>query len=474
VAIYTPLELVNSAPARTIPEAILKGAVNTICTGAPYLAGFGLATGNLPAIAFGLSASITCGIPSIFQEDFPPPSFISASGGQCATNYWVRVRGQFSKPGGFVRIVESPRKLLRGPLGALYRYDAPLVGGGTEKYVRGGFNAGAQYEDWLQVSSGEGASASFWDWWEYLEITRADGLPDDCGSSPPSWNGTPEGALLPPGWPDSPTIPGKKVEVPYLPESDTSGKNPWKLPIAILPIILPVRILANGEIRIPIDAPISIKGELDLLPDANISGELNIQLDSEGNLRTEPDLLPEEKEEEKKEPAPALTLLQLPYGECGEEGGNVEFASVLALPQSIAPGLPQLLAQSAQLAVRACDIKKKEPVPPIRITSQSSPDHRGHVWSVELTDPDTRVVRLKIIQVRDKNIRETSHFPGSGQRLYGALGWCLEGGMGGGEPMEVWDLATDLYVPPASLPRFVKILARGALSWELWDTGDRF
>lgn len=473
MAIYTPTELVNSAPAATVEEAIVKGVVNTICVSAPLLAGFGLATGNIPAIAFGVSGSIVCQLPLLPLADPPPPAFIPVTGGQCLTNYRVVVQAKWIKPGGFTRVETSPEKLIPGPIGGLYVVNTPIGDGSIGKTIYCQYGTQGRSIDWLNVISSPGDGRTDWEWYNYIFLQREDGLPDNCGNAPISQPSLPPGSTHPPGWPENPYLPGGRDTQPYLPPGDDDGRRPWSLPIIVAPVILPVTVNANGSLSFPINAPINIKAGLEILPDAQITGEINIQLDGDGNYRTPPDLLPEEEPPVICPEVPEISSFNVPYAICDQDGGDITSDRLQVVSSSVPPGLFNRLLDSAELALIGCDQRPKEPVTPVLIASGASGSLDARLWSVLVPDPETVVVRLEITSHRQKDIKETIQFAGTGQRLFAVISSCLEGGVGGGDAVECWDEKTDLRIEKSSLPRRIKVLTRAGISWELWDTGER-
>lgn len=475
MAIYTPEEIAALGPARDFGEAAAKGAFNFVCRSAPALAAYGALTGNLPAFAFGTGGTIACGLPFIEVPDAPPVTS-PIPGGTCPVFYRVRIRAkvgtQCTGSGGSV--IEE-EKNLRGPL----NFSFPSFGtGGNE------CKPGETYEirNWRLFNSDltDGfsllLSEQFGDWATVLEVVPLSPEPTGgCGPAPPVQTPYPPGfPAPPPGYPDNPRLPGGGGTVPYKnprsPADRPPDRIPWTIPsIPLPPVIVPViRPTINAPITIPVSFPISIS------PTINVS--IPVQIGPSGEIRTPPDLICPCEYGDEPGPVvdcPETVTLDIPYFECGENGGFKTLA-LDAIASSVPEGLVDKLLSSSNLAEIGCESTAPTQLPPVRLESSRTPDFGSPPYYSILLPEDVVSVELRITQFSTREYRELSTFPLGEQRKFGSMSYCIEGLDGGDNPTYIWDRSTYFRLPKRAKPGRLKILLRPSISFELWDTGERF
>lgn len=471
MGIFTPEEIANRGIPDNIPDALAKGAINFLCRGAPILSGYGILTGNLPAIAFGAGGSIACGIPLFPIDDAPPPGIIPMSGGQCDFGYRINFRLLNHNLDCSVANDITDFNFARGPI----RFFEEFVR--NEQYscrptpvplLRGGYFTG----DGSRIVIGNYSPAIG----GFCSISPVPQIPqgDNCGNQAAQPPVLPPGTQTPPGYPDAPILPGLKGTVPYRDPTDAPGRPPrqlpWKVPDIPLPVIVPVQPTLNVPISVPINIPVSI----DVPISFGFSPSITVQLDSDGNIRTPPDLLCPCEVEPQSSGGGAVSLVtfSVPYYECGaNEAPRV--VNLQVDPASIPSTLEKDLLSSAILAREGCKARTPEQKPEVRLSSGTVDGVLGRIIQVPLVDPDIVCVRLKVMPERPDDFRQTKIFAGAGQRLFGVIDWHLEGSSGGGSPADVWDMITDFSLPKTGKPRQIKLLLKPGLRWELWDTGLR-
>lgn len=478
MGIYTAEELGNMTVPQSLPEAAAKGAINFLCRAAPIVAGYGLASGNLPATAFGAGGSLACGLPLFPVKDPPPPpANIPVSGGQCPIIYRVEAKGEFRRGDGQTFSEFSGLKTVQGPVGNLFvKTISDGQGGGVQDIVsrNGPLNTETQF---MRAGFGPPPNDIKWIWFQYTSIFSRDGLPDNCGDGPPSFPGQdplPPPYQLPPGWPDAPRLPGGPDTVPYKPPGSRPDQPPYRIPIRIpdipLPVIIPIApsipVNISAPITIPVSIPVSISGT------ANVT--IPVQIGPSGEIRTPPDLLCECEYEPNPVGAPATetTEFVVPYYECGDNPGS-RVATLEVVRDRLPAGLSEKLLSSVALARVGCEQKEPTQVDAIRLSSGEVDGVVGRVILVPSIPKEVACVRVLIFPTRPQDFRQTKLFEGTGQRLFGILSWCLDGAAGGHDQVELWDMRTDALIPLLPQKRTIKLLLKPGLRWELWDTGLR-
>ena len=471
MGIFTPEEIVNKGIPDNIPDALAKGAINALCRSAPILAGYGVLTGNLPAIAFGTGGSVACGIPLFPVSEQPPPGIIPFPGGQCDISYDVTTRLLNHNEDCTVANNSTNIVVARGPIKFVEEFVRDI------KYacrpvavplLRGGFLNGNG--DLISIGNYSPAVGGFCS----ISVSPRGGQPDDCGNQPGVPPQLPPGTSAPPGYPNAPFLPAQKGLVPYRDPKDAPGRPPrqlpWKVPDIPLPVIVPVQPTLNVPVSVPINIPVSIDAPISF----GFSPSITVQLDSDGNIRTPPDLLCPCEVEPQSSGGGAVSLVtfSVPYYECGaNEAPRV--VNLQVDPASIPPTLEKDLLSSAILAREGCKARTPEQKPEVKLSSGTVDGVLGRLIQVPLNDPDIVCVRLKVMPERPDDFRQTKIFAGAGQRLFGVIDWHLEGSSGGGSPADVWDMITDFALPKTGKPRQIKLLLKPGLRWELWDTGLR-
>jgi hypothetical protein len=359
MAIYTPAEIGQLKP-KTIPEAAAKGAINVLCTGAPYLAGYGVLTGNLPAIAYGAGMDIACNLPLIPLENPPlPPLYLPQDGGCLPILYRVRALVTTSSPDCQESRTVYNYTNLRGPISRAVR-----------PWGRRAFTCkrGTQLEGFsafIVHAAGEiGVGVFFPDMGDVfsLEVTPMSGTNNDSSCLTPTKTPLPPGALPPPGYPDNPQIPGGERREPIYGPNPTEPPKFW-LPITVPPIILP--IVKGPLVSVPINAPITIPVNIPISVSPTVNVTIPIQIGPNGNIHTPPDLLPQYEpplECPECPPVPTLTGVSLPFvTDSGGGSCTTVFRNLLVLPSSIPSDLSKVAFDSAVLAEEGCRADSSEP-----------------------------------------------------------------------------------------------------------------
>jgi hypothetical protein len=473
--IYTPNEAANLGPARNLGEAAAKGAINVICTSAPLLAGYGIATGNVPATAFGAGASIACNLPFI-DVPFPPPVFTPVTGGQCPTAYVVVVQGMWERADGLRQVVQSAETSYPGPIGPLFEERRDAAATNYSLVVRFRDGAGNLW-DALNVngSSADPDNEVKWLFYEYVLLQRVDGLPDNCGNAPPVQSPLPPGFELPPGFPSAPRLPGGGGTVPYKDPRQDPVIPPRQIPFTIPPIalppvvVVPIKPTLNAPITIPVSIPVSIS------PNVNIT--IPVQIGPSGEIRTPPDLIcPCEYGEEDPSGAPdcpELIDIEVPYYSC-DSGGEFLTTTLSVVRSTLPSDLLSDLLSSSNLAQIGCESIAPDQLPPARLESSRTPDFGSPPYYSVLLPEDVVSVELRITEFSPLEYREISTFPLGEQRKFGSMSYCIDGLDGGDNPTYIWDTSTYFRLPKRAKPGRLKILLRPSISFELWDTGERF
>lgn len=474
MAIYTPEEAAALGPATNFEEAAAKGAFNFVCRAAPALAAYGALTGNLPAFAFGTGGTVACGLPFIEIPDAPPVTE-PIPGGTCPVFYRVRVRAKLgtlcSGSGG--SIVEEQRNL-QGPL----QFSFPFFGNGNNQC-----KPGQQFEirNWRLFNAGMTTGFSFLlveefgDWASVVEVSPLTPEPvGGCGPAPPVQTPYPPSfPAPPPGYPDKPQLPGGGGTVPYKnprsPADRPPDRIPWTIPpIPLPPVIVPViKPTINAPITIPVSFPISIS--------PNINVTIPVQLGPSGEIRTPPDLICPCEYGEGDGPAvdcPETVLLDLPYYECGEDGG-FKTATIAAVSNSVPPLLIDKLLSSSNLAEVGCESLAPEQAEPSLISSGRSGSVIVEPQYSDLLSDQVVSVELRLSGYSLGEYRELTTFPGAGQRKFGSISYCLADSEGGSDQVYLWDDRTYYRLPDRLKAARIKVLLRPGISWELWDTGER-
>jgi hypothetical protein len=475
LGIYTPEEAAQITVPTNLGDAVAKGVINALCRGAPLLAGYGLLTGNLPALAFGAGGSIACGLPIVPLEEVPPPAFLPFVGGQCRVLYRVFVRRRVSNADSCSVVSEGVSDVVAlGPISI-------RTGSNNTANTRCLGEVRTISDQYLEIVDGNGGVVQqFGGGWPDLGdfvavegIVRLDGGLDDCGNPPLQNPVLPPGITLPPGYPDNPVIPRVDVPVPYRPPGSPPGKPPVIIPIPVGPIILPPIIAPSFNPSIPINVPVSIPVSIS----PNVSITIPVQIGPSGEIRTPPDLIcPCEYGEEEPSGAPncpELIDIEVPYYSC--DSGGEFLSSTLSVVRSTLPSdLLSDLLSSSNLAQIGCESIAPDQLPAVRLESSRTPDFGSPPYYSVLLPEDVVSVELRITEFSPREYRELSTFPLGEQRKFGSMSYCIDGVDGGDNPTYIWDTSTYFRLPKRAKPGRLKILLRPSISFELWDTGERF
>lgn len=473
VAITSPVELARNRRPTTTSDAAAGAFVDFFCRSAPLLAGYGVLTGNLPAVGAGTAAGIACNLPLLAPDPPPDTGSIPFVGGQQDATYRVRVRllnhnedCSVASNIDRVDIVQGPLNIVREFVRAV-KYEcrqtpSDLLAGGYENFRGDKFIVG-------NYSPDVGGYYS-------MSATRADGQPDTGGNPPYQPAPLPPGYVVPPGYPDAPQLPGATVYVPVY--KDKNGDSPpdrwipFKIPPIPLPVIVPLSPTLNGTANVPINIPVKV----DAQGTANFEPNFNFQIDQDGNIRTPPDLLCpcEVQPETPGSITPVVTVpYEVSYFECSSSGGSFKVATLSVVEDSIPSGLSEKLLSSANLAEVACEALNPTQEPSSLLYSGVFGGVLVQPWfSPEL--PDYLVsVELRIVEFREDDFREITAFPGAKQFKFGSFEYTLLQSNASVTPNFVWDRKTYYRLPERIKPGRLRVLLRAGVSFEIWDTGER-
>lgn len=473
MAIFTPEELASMSRPTNVPDAIAKGAINGLCRAAPVLAGYGLLTGNLPAVAFGTGGSIACGLPLFPVTPSFPPDTIPFPGGQCDIFYNVRVRLLNHNLDCSVANNIDAVQVARGPI----TYGTEFVN--EQKYecratpsavIKAFYLTGTGDKiDIGNYSPDVGGFAS-------ISVSPRDGNLDNCGNTPTSFPPLPPGVIVPPGYPDAPYIPGQRGTEPIYEPGAPDDKPPRYIPWGFPNIPLPIPIFVQPTLSVPINAPINIPVSIDVPVSLGFSPTVNVQLDQDGNIRTPPDLLCECNYLPPKPvgSTPPLTqVYSIPYYDCRPGSGRLRFANLEVLPESVPSGLLESLVSSADLAETACELFHPQQEPESLLYSGVFQGVLVQPWYSPPLPPEVVSVELRIVEFSEQDFREITTFPGAGQYKFGSFEFALAGSNASTTPNFVWDRKTYLRLPERLKPGRLRVLLRPGVSFEIWDTGER-
>jgi hypothetical protein len=471
VTIYTPADIANMQNPQTVPDAIAKAGYAFVCRSAPYLAGWALVTGNIPAAAGAAAIDVACGLPLIPIPNRPPPFTRPAVGGERPVLYNVVATLSASDGGCNRKPLIVQRAQVMGPVERVLSFvSTQPVSCRPDRIPM--MAPGFQWAGGGAAGMGSFMFPDLGDWFTVV-CTPVDGSSDSPSYPPIPFPTLPPGTQLPPGYPDNPQLPGWETDRPiYRDPSNPDQPTDW-LPIKIPPIPLPVIIPIRPTVNVPINAPISIPVTFPLTFSPSISGQVTFQLDKDGNLRDEEDHICECPE--KLPPGancPDTSVVELPYYECGNDAG-FKVATLEAVSSSIPSGLFEKLLSSSNLAEVGCEVTGGGDVVPSMIANGVFSQNLVEPWySGELPDGVVSV-ELRIISFPEKDLNELSVFPGASQYKFGSICFCRVSSEAASQPVWVWDKKTYAVIPREGGKYRVRLLLKPGVQWQLWDTGER-
>lgn len=471
--VLTPLEFSLVARPTNTSDAAANAALQFFCRSAPLLAAYGVLSGNLAAAGAGAGLGIACGLPILFPTPPPDTGSVPFVGGQDSVSYRVRVQLLNHNTDCTVANNIDREDIVQGPLNIIRSYLRDVkydCRSSTSQLFAGG------YTNFRGDPTIVGNYSPDVGGYYAMSVTRVDGLPDVGGNPPFVPSPLPPGYEIPPGYPDSPFLPGIDVTVPVYRNPDGTDPPdrwiPFRIPNLPLPVIIPIAPSFNPSATIPINVPVRLNAQ----GTATFEPQFNFQIDPDGNIRTPPDLLcPCEVEPEPVGSlSPVVTVpYEIPYYECGMAVGSFKLATLEVVEDSIPDGLSEKLLSSANLAEVACEAMNPDQEDPSFLYSGVFQGVLVAPWfSPSL--PDYLVsVELRIVEFSSGDFREITAFPGAGQYKFGSIEYCLADSLASTTPNFVWDRKTYLRLPMRIKPGRLRVLLRSGVSFEIWDTGER-
>lgn len=166
-----------------------------------------------------------------------------------------------------------------------------------------------------------------------------------------------------------------------------------------------------------------------------------------------------------------LDLLYVPFVDASVDC-QVETASLLVPRGSVSPSLVTKLNASTELARQKCLEEEVVQLPQSLIYSASTTVEGRELFSGEIP-PEVVSLRLSITEVREDGPPIISIYPEAKQRKFGSVSFVLESINGGGDYVYVFDQETYLPLPKRGKKGKLRLLLKGGLSFNLYDTGER-
>lgn len=385
-------------------------------------------------------------------------------GGQCQTSYDIYYGGSYYTDGaGNTSSIDTVSQACAGPLRIV---SLPVEGIQVPNNPLSALNIVDRFGN---QCAGFAASAGVVLGSVFVRYVRRDGLPDDCGSQ----SGV--GGQVNPSIVDGDTFYDNSV-------TDNSSV------VYVAPVTISVGNINNvvhlpfSNIRIgsllPLDFSINIGGarygfeeDKDRRvvpkkqdPDPESSGEgsdslkeIYDKLDAIKNCVCTPEV--------------ELDLLYVPFVDATVDC-QIETASLLVPKGSVSGSLLTKLNASAELAAKKCAEEEVVQLPQELIYSASTTADGRELFSGEIL-PSVVSLRLSITEVREDGPAKISLYPDANQRKFGSVSFVLEGINGGGDYIYVFDQETYIPLPKRGKKGKLRLLLKGGLSFNLYDTGER-
>jgi hypothetical protein len=90
-----------------------------------------------------------------------------------------------------------------------------------------------------------------------------------------------------------------------------------------------------------------------------------------------------------------------------------------------------------------------------------------------LIDTDVVSLRIKITDIQNPTLNILTLYPEAKQRKFGSISFVTESVNGGGDYIYVFDTDTYLPLPTRGKKGKLRILLKGGISFEVYDTGER-
>jgi hypothetical protein len=390
-----------------------------------------------------------------------PPTF---TGGQCPVDYRIFARlGSFTEASCAVSVgAESPVGVGRGPISlrktpsgqvislpSCNIFNVALIS--TDVMANGIVVAGAGNQLDLPGSG-----------YVITRVERIDGLPDNCGDAPR------EGGQL------HSTADGDT----FIDNSVVDNSNNFRLvPVTVnMGGINTTLTLKFGDLRIgsllPFTYVINIGGTdfgFRRNPDGT-SDPVPTSPDPEADKDGLKTLLRQIKDCVCDSPV-ELEALQLPLVR-SSVSCDVTLQNFLVPKDSVGQSIVQDFQDSAQLATVACSevvpVQLEESLIYAATTTQD-----GRELFSGLIDTDVVSLRIKITDIQNPTLKILTLYPEAKQRKFGSISFVTESVNGGGDYVYVFDTDTYLPLPTRGKKGKLRLLLKGGISFEVYDTGER-
>jgi hypothetical protein len=166
-----------------------------------------------------------------------------------------------------------------------------------------------------------------------------------------------------------------------------------------------------------------------------------------------------------------LDLLYIPFVDSSVDC-QIETASLLVPKGSVSGSLVTKLNASAELAAQKCLEEAPVQLPESLIYSASTTADGRELFSPEI---ESQVVslRLSITDVREDGPPKITLYPDANQRKFGSVSFVLSDIKGGGDYIYIFDQETYIPLPTRAKKGKLRLLLKGGLSFNLYDTGER-
>jgi hypothetical protein len=399
-----------------------------------------------------------------------PPGF---AGGQCPAIYQFAVTGTWVRGDGLTRTVNSQDEQRMGPILGLREVSVPIGGSDSVSKEIRVLLSGGQEITMLSVASTPSSpdNSVVWRDFSFLRLFRPDGQPDNCGDPPRV------GGQIITNNITGDTIDNSKV---------TDNKNFF----TTIPVLVNVGGV-NGSLNVDFGG-IKIGSLFPLQFDIKIGGvRFRIGEEPDGKYKLKPvnpdpngpsseteegikkieDLLKEIKKCVCK-PEVDLDLLFVPYVDASDSC-KVLTETLLVPKGSVSSSTVRKLENSAELARMKCEEKAPEQLAEVLLFAATTSLDGRELFTPEL-DLEIASVRIKITSVNNADLPIISLYPAARQRKFGSVSYVMASVSGGGDYVYIFDEDTYLPLPRHAKKGRLRILFKKGVSFEIYDTGERF
>lgn len=167
-----------------------------------------------------------------------------------------------------------------------------------------------------------------------------------------------------------------------------------------------------------------------------------------------------------------LDMLFLPYVDA-KTSCDIETANFLVPKGSVSNQLVSLFENTATAAANKCADKEPEQMPE-KLIFAASTTTEGKELFTQVFNKEVRSLRLKITDIRDGAPNKITLYPAANQRKFGSVSFVTETISGGGDYIYVFDTDTYIPLPARGKKGKLRILLKPSLSFEVYDTGERY